>query len=117
MELADTMVDDYDMIDFLQLLTERCVELLEMSEAGVMLADGAGQLRHVACSNERMRIVELFELQLEEGPCFDAYRTNAPVVCTSHDDIARRWTRFAPHARDAGFEFVAAVPMRLRSAT
>jgi GAF domain-containing protein len=114
-ELADTMVDDYDVIDFLQLLAERCVELLDTSEAGVMLADGAGQLRHAACSTERMRIVELFELQLEEGPCFDAYRTNEPVVCTSPDEVARRWPRFAPHAHDAGFESVAAVPMRLRS--
>ena len=113
--LADTMVDDYDMIDFLQVLTERCVELLGSSEAGVMLADGGGKLRHAACSNERMRIVELFELQLEEGPCFDAYRTNEPVVSTSRAEVARRWPRFAPHARDAGFESVAAVPMRLRS--
>jgi GAF domain-containing protein len=114
-ELADTLVDDYDMIDFLQVLTERCVALLDTSEAGVMLADGTGQLRHAACSNERMRIVELFELQLEEGPCFDAYRTNKPVMCTSTDDVARRWPRFAPHVHDAGFESVAAVPMRLRS--
>jgi len=114
-ELADTLVDDYDMIDFLQVLTERCVALLDTSEAGVMLADGSGQLRHAACSNERMRIVELFELQLEEGPCFDAYRTNEPVVSTSREEVARRWPRFAPHAEDAGFESVAAVPMRLRS--
>ena len=114
-ELADTLVDDYDMIDFLQVLTERCVALLDTSEAGVMLADGTGQLRHAACSNERMRIVELFELQLEEGPCFDAYRTNEPVMCTSPEDVARRWPRFAPHVHDAGFESVAAVPMRLRS--
>ena len=114
-ELADTMVDDYDMIDFLQVLAERCVELLDSSEAGVMLADSAGRLCHAACSNERMRIVELFELQLEEGPCFDAYRTNEPVVSTAPEEVARRWPRFAPHARDAGFESVAAVPMRLRN--
>jgi GAF domain-containing protein len=114
-ELADTMVDDYDMIEFLQLLTERCVELLGTSEAGVMLADGAGKLRHAACSNERMQIVELFELQLEEGPCFDAFRTNEPVVSAEPEEVARRWPRFAPHVRDGGFESVAAVPMRLRS--
>jgi GAF domain-containing protein len=114
-ELADTLVDDYDVIDFLQLLAERCVELMEASEAGVMLADSLGNLRHAACSNERMRIVEVFELQLEQGPCFDAYRLNEPVLCATPEEAARRWPRFAPHARDAGLVSVAALPMRLRT--
>ena len=81
--LADTLVDTYDLIDFMQTLAERCVELLDVSEAGIMLADPDGKLRHVACSSEQMRLVELFELQVEEGPCFDAYSTHAAVSCDS----------------------------------
>lgn len=113
--LADTLVDDYDIIDFMQTLAERCVEILDVSAAGIMLADPSGTLRHTACSSEQMRLVELFELQVEEGPCFDAYRNEAAVVSTDAEDAARRWPRFAPHALESGFGVVSAVPMRLRS--
>jgi GAF domain-containing protein len=113
--LADTLVDTYDLIDFMQTLAERCVELLDVSEAGIMLADADGQLRHVACSSEEMRLVELFELQVGEGPCFDAYSTHAAVSCDSLNEARARWPLFAPHAREGGFASVSAVPMRLRS--
>jgi transcriptional regulator with GAF, ATPase, and Fis domain len=113
--LADTLVDDYDLIDFMQTLSERCVELLDVTAAGIMLADADSNLRHIACSSEEMRLVELFELQLQEGPCFDAFRGSAPVSSDSAAEIERRWPRFAPYARDNGFRAVSAVPMRLRS--
>ena len=87
--LADTLVDAYDLIDFMQTLAERCVELLDVSEAGIMLADPDGNLRHVVCSSEQMRLVELIELQVEEGPCFDAYTTHATVACDSLRDAQR----------------------------
>src|SRR4051812_29350098 len=113
--LADTLVDDYDIIDFMQTLAERCVELLDVSAAGIMLVDRDGTLRHTACSNEQMRLVELLELQLEEGPCFDAYRSRAAVVCASPEEATTRWPRFAPRALENGFVSVSAVPMRLRN--
>jgi len=113
--LADTLVDDYDIIDFLHTLAERCVDLLDTSAAGIMLADAGGTLRHAACSSKQMRLVELLELQLEEGPCFDAYSRQRPVLSDSPEDAETRWPRFAPHARDAGFAAVSAVPMRLRT--
>jgi transcriptional regulator with GAF, ATPase, and Fis domain len=112
--LADTLVDDYDVIDFMQTLAERSVELLGLSAAGIMLADGEGRLRHAACSSEQMRLVELLELQLEEGPCFEAFRNQESVRSNTAADVARRWPRFAPHARDGGFVGVTAVPLRLR---
>ena len=113
--LADTLVDNYDVIDFLQTLTERCVELLDTSAAGVMLADATGRLRHAACSSEQMRLVELFELQLEEGPCFDAFHQRTAVRCDDIADATTRWPSFAPHADAAGFVATTAVPMRLRA--
>src|SRR6185312_2847117 len=87
--LADTLVDDYDVIDFMQTLAERSVELLGLSAAGIMLADGTGRLRHAACSNEQMRLVELLELQLEEGPCFDAFRNQVSVRSNTAAEVAR----------------------------
>ena len=112
--LADTLIDNYDIIDFLQTLAERCVELVDVSAAGIMLADTKGELRHAACSNEQMRFVELLELQFEEGPCLDAYRTHESVVCSPPELLAHRWPLFGPLAAEKGFESVSAVPMRLR---
>jgi transcriptional regulator with GAF, ATPase, and Fis domain len=113
-ELADTLVDDYDVIDFMQTLAERSVALLDVSAAGIMLSNATGHLSHAACSSEQMRLVELFELQLEEGPCFDAFRTQTAVRASTAAETARRWPRFAEHARAGGFVAVSAVPLRLR---
>jgi GAF domain-containing protein len=112
--LADTLVDEYDMIEFMQTLAERSVELVGVSAAGIMLADTQGHLQHAACSSEQMRLVELFELQLEQGPCFDAYREQAAVRSDTPQDVARRWPEFAPRVEEAGFVAVSAVPLRLR---
>jgi hypothetical protein len=116
-ELADTLIDDFDVIEFLHVLTGRCVELLEATAAGLMLADGIGELRVMASSSERARLLELFELQNAEGPCLECYRTGTSVAIP---DLAReehRWPRFAVQARDAGFRAVQALPMRLRRTT
>jgi transcriptional regulator with GAF, ATPase, and Fis domain len=114
-ELADTLVDDFDVIDFLHMLTDRCVELLEVDAAGLLLADQQGRLRLIATSNEQARLLELFQLQNHEGPCLDAFAGGTRV---SHPDLAgagERWPRFTAAATDAGFAAVDAVPMRLRS--
>jgi len=114
-EFADTIVDEYDVVEFLHRLAKRCVELVDASEAGIMLADRDGTLHYVASSSERMRHIELFELQHDEGPCLDAYRTGLPVHSGLTDDVHARWPRFAPHALELGIESVSALPMRLRT--
>jgi hypothetical protein len=114
-EFADTIVDEYDIVEFLHRLAARCVDLVDASEAGIMLADSDGALHYVASSSERMRLIEIFELQHDEGPCLDAYRTGTAVHCSLGDEAEDRWPNFAPHARDVGFEHASALPMRLRS--
>jgi GAF domain-containing protein len=114
-EFADTFVADYDVVEFLHRLATRCVELIDISEAGIMLADPDGTLHYIASSSERMHLIELFELQHDEGPCLDAYRTGIAVHTGMADDADTRWPRFAPHARDVGFQSVSALPMRLRA--
>jgi transcriptional regulator with GAF, ATPase, and Fis domain len=116
-ELADTLIDDFDVIEFLHLLTGRCVELLEASAAGLMLADSTNELRVMASSSERARLLELYELQNAEGPCLECYRTGMPVAIPDLDREEHRWPRFAVEARDAGFRAVQALPMRLRRTT
>src|SRR5207247_4154624 len=103
-EFAETIVDEYDVVEFLHPLAKRCVELVDASEAGIMLADRDGTLHYVASSSERMRHIELFELQHDEGPCLDAYRDGVEVHCGLDDYALTRWPRFAPHAREVGFD-------------
>jgi GAF domain-containing protein len=116
-EMADTLVDDYDVVDLLTGLTDRCVSLLGVSAAGVMLASPAGGLGLVASSSEAMRLLELFELQAEEGPCLDAFRTGEPVGHVNLVMRSDRWPSFSAAARRAGFLSAFALPLRLREVT
>ncbi|HEX9888347.1 MAG TPA: GAF and ANTAR domain-containing protein [Nitriliruptorales bacterium] len=114
-ELADTLIADFDLIDFLTVLTERCVDLLDAAEVGLVIADQRGRLQPMASSSERVRAIELFEVQNEEGPCLDCYRTGERVLPQSLDERGdERWPLFAPLARAVGFGSVMALPMRLR---
>ena len=95
-ELADTMVVGFDVIDFLHLLTDRSAQLLDASAAGLLLADPRGELRVVAASSERARLLELFQIQNDQGPCLDCFRSGQPVAVAELSTAARRWPRFAP---------------------
>jgi GAF domain-containing protein len=116
-ELADTLVDDFDVVELLTLLADRCVEVLDVEAAGLMLAAPEGDLRVVASSSEEMRLVELFEIQSQEGPCPDTYRTGEPSMNQDLTMEASHWPNFAPVALKAGFRSVHALPMRLRGVT
>src|SRR5690349_20098003 len=78
-ELADTLVDDFDVLEFLSMLVERCVELLDVTAAGVVLSDQRGRLRMAAASSEQARLMELFAIQADDGPCLECVRTGQPV--------------------------------------
>jgi GAF domain-containing protein len=116
-EMADTLVDDYDVVDLLTGLTDRCVSLLAVSAAGVMLASPSGGLSLVASSSEAMRLLELFELQAQEGPCQDAFRSGERVGQEDLRAGSGRWPLFSTHAVRAGFQSAVALPLRLRDVT
>jgi transcriptional regulator with GAF, ATPase, and Fis domain len=113
-DLADTMVADFDVIDFLHMLTDRSVRLLPASAAGVLLADPRGELRVAAASSEAAGLVELFQIQNDQGPCLDCFRTGRPVTAADLTGPGQQWPRFAAAATAAGFRAVQALPMRLR---
>jgi GAF domain-containing protein len=97
-ERADTLVADFDVVELLTRLADRCVEVLDVGAAGLMLVGPDGDLRVMASSSEAMRVLELFELQAKEGPCLDCYLAGKPVM---NQDLAMansRWPRFAPEA-------------------
>src|ERR1700733_3223320 len=113
-ELADTMVADFDIIDFLHMLTDRSVSLLAASAAGVVLADPRGELRVAAASSEEAGLLELFQLQDDQGACLGCFRTGKPITDGDLAAPAQRWPRFAAAAVQSGFRTVDALPMRLR---
>lgn len=116
-EAADTMVADFDVLDFLTTLATRCVELFDASEAGFMLAGLDRGLQVAASSSRSMNHLELFELQHNEGPCVDCYQNGQPVRSEDLSEDIQRWPTFAPEAVRAGYNSAFALPMRLRDTT
>ena len=114
-ELADTLVEGYDVIEFLHLLTERCVSLLGVAEAGVVLADARGEVRALGSSSERMRLMELIELQRRDGPYLDCWQHGGKVREDDLEANVGRWPHFGPAAVSAGFRSAYALPLRLRN--
>lgn len=115
-EIVDTLVSDFDVIEVLTLLTSRSVDLLDAAAAGILLADSAGQLRVVGASNEQIQLLELFQVQNDQGPCLDCFHSGQVVLHSNLDTISP-WPLFAAECTKAGFASVCAVPLRLRAHT
>ncbi|MGI9155399.1 MAG: GAF and ANTAR domain-containing protein [Marmoricola sp.] len=113
-ELADTLVESFDVVDFLQTLTERCVELLDAAAAGLMLTDQRGGLKLMTATMERARLLEVFELQVQEGPCLECFSSGQAITNVELTEANQRWPTFTPAAVKAGFGATHALPMRLR---
>jgi GAF domain-containing protein len=116
-ELADNLVDDYDVIDVLTVLTHRCVDAVDVDAAGVMLASPIGELQFVASSSESMTILELFQIQTNEGPCVDCFHDGLAITNHALSESDGRWPLFTPRALALGFRAVHSLPMRLRGRT
>lgn len=113
-EIVDTLVGDFDVIEVLTLLTSRCVELLPASAAGILLVDTTGELRVVGASTEAIQLLELFQIQNDQGPCLDCFKSG-DVVLHSDIDVVSRWPSFGAECTRVGFSSVCAVPLRLRA--
>jgi GAF domain-containing protein len=116
-ELADNLVDDFDVIDVLTVLSDRCVAALDVDAAGVMLASPGDELQFVASSSESMRVLELFQIQTNEGPCVDCFTDGRAIVNHALAEPDDRWPRFTPRALAHGVRSVHCLPMRLRGRT
>jgi GAF domain-containing protein len=112
-ELADTLIGDYDVIDYLHMLTERTVELVGADAVGVLLGSQE-RLELVAASNEAMRILEQSEMDAMEGPCVEAYTSGAQQAAGDLGTARERWPTISERAMELGFRAVHAFPIRLR---
>jgi len=115
--LADTLVADFDVVEVLDQLVRACVETLGSTAAGLLLGDQRGNLTVMAASAESTRLLEVLQLQNDEGPCLDCYRSRKPVSVPDLAANADRWPTFVPAALDRGYRSVHALPMRLRATT
>lgn len=116
-EMADNLVEEFDVIDLVTLLSHRCAEALDVDAAGVMLASPEGELQYLASSSESMRLLEVFQIQTDEGPCIDCFNSGEPIVNHALSVNDGRWPRFTPVALEAGFASVHCLPLRLRGRT
>jgi len=116
-ELADTLVDDYDLVELLDGLVRSCVEFLGVTTAGLLIVDPHGVLHPVAASTEATHVLELLQLQNDDGPCLDCIRTGAVVHVPDISAQRGRWPLFARAAAASGFRSLHALPMRLRRDT
>jgi transcriptional regulator with GAF, ATPase, and Fis domain len=112
--LADTLTDEFDLAEFLHMLVDHCVELLEVDAAGVLLADQRGGVRMAAASSEKAELLELFVADTKGGPCVESVLTGEAVVSADLSAESGRWPRYAAAAELCGFRAVHALPMRLR---
>jgi GAF domain-containing protein len=116
-ELADNLVDNFDVIDVLTILADRSVEAIDVDAAGVLLNSPEGALQFIASSSESIRTLELFQIQSDEGPCVDCCRSGSAIVNHALEDSILQWPRFTPMAIARGFRSVHCLPMRLRGRT
>ncbi len=116
-QMADTLVADYDVVELLQQLVDHCVDILDASAAGLLLSDQRGGLQVLASSSEEIRLIELIQLHAEQGPCLAAYTTGRPVLVPDLAVDAERWPEFARESQKQGFRSVHALPLRLRTET
>ncbi|QHC60368.1 GAF and ANTAR domain-containing protein [Rathayibacter sp. VKM Ac-2760] len=115
--VADTLVDDFDVVDFLHDLVDRCAAIFDAVDVGIVLADEHGELVVMASTSERLHLIELLQLSAGSGPCIDSFRTGAVVSAGSAEEIRRRWPDFAALIPDSRYHSVHAVPLRLRRET
>jgi transcriptional regulator with GAF, ATPase, and Fis domain len=115
--LADTLVADYDVVELLQTLVETCQSALDVTAAGLLLADGSGNLDLVASTSEESRLVEVMQIGADAGPCIEAFRTGKVVSLPDITQAPEKWSSFQDSAREQGFASVYAIPMRLRNNT
>jgi len=113
-ELADTLVDDFDVIDFLHQVATRCAEVLDVAAVGILLVDQRGALQVAAASSEQSRLLELLQVQTNQGPCPESFQAAKPIAVPDLNQVTERWPRFSTQALSVGFSAAHAIPMRLR---
>lgn len=112
-EVSDTLVAGFDLIDFLHTLSQHTADV-SGAVVGIVLADERDRLHLMSASSDAARMLEILQLEKDEGPCLDCFRTGEAVVNTDLAVAGERWPGFAPVAVEAGIRSVHAFPMRLR---
>ncbi len=117
LKIADTLVDDYDVLDLLHTLVDECVGLLDATAAGLMLAGPDGVLQVLASTSEESHLIEVLQQETGSGPCVECYTTGVPITISDIAGTGDRWPEFRDAAVALGFQSVHGFPMRVRGRT
>ena len=112
--LADTLTEDYDVVELLHTLVEECTAIFDTQAGGLMLADDEGRLQLVASTSEQVELVEIMQLNAGSGPCVDCFETGHRVTVADIEASGDRWPAFRAEALKQGFRSIHATPMKLR---
>jgi serine phosphatase RsbU (regulator of sigma subunit) len=111
-EFARTLTSDFSIQRILDHLVDRVVEVIPVDGAGVLLMESDTEHHFVAASDDVILGVETLQMELQEGPCIQAYRTGSHV---SVPDLTldSTFARFSPAAAQVGLGAVYSFPLRL----
>jgi GAF domain-containing protein len=112
--LADTLTEDYDVVDLLHTLVEECTAIFDTQAGGLMLADDEGRLQLIASTSEQAELVEIMQLNAGSGPCVECFESGQRVAVADIAASGDRWPAFRDEALKQGFRSIHATPMKLR---
>lgn len=111
--LVDLDNDRHDGGDVVERLCDTCVEVLEVTGAGIMLMSDGEHRGTLGVSNQVMTVVEELQFTLGEGPCIDAYTSDHQIIEPDlRDPDTVRWPAFSGPAVQAGVRAVFGFPLR-----
>ncbi|WP_447038641.1 GAF and ANTAR domain-containing protein [Streptomyces sp. DSM 118878] len=116
LDAADTLVEDFDPVDFLMNLADQTAVLLEVPKAGIVLKSKGSAPLPVAASDDNAELLDMLRHH-EEGPWLDCLRTDQPVLAAGWEEVERRWPAAAADLQALGHPRITTLPMRLREET
>lgn len=116
MEMTTAIADGAETVEVCTRLAHRCVALLPVAAAGILLRDPAGSLQVIGASSPSAHLLDLFQVQNDEGPCLECLASGEAVADVGLADSGR-WPRFSALARQQDFSAVYALPLQSRDVT
>ena len=117
-DLATALVDVSQMathgasiVNVFSVLSNQCVQLLPVSAAGILLVDNDNSLHVIGSSSHAVTLLDLFQVQNNEGPCRECCATHE-LVASENLTTDGRWPNFSELATKENFVAVYALPLQ-----
>src|SRR6478609_6158487 len=109
---AATLVNTHDVLGTITRLLVAATQVTGAAAGGLILRRlGQDHLELLAATSHRAEELELYQVQIEAGPCFEAVETGAAAVANGAAAILQRWPAVAKYFERAGFTSAHATPL------